>query len=158
MVLAFLVAVVPPARAAEWNTIAPGTSTKAAVQAQLGPGTRSEAEKLEGYDTTRWVYEEAQTPPGVKRLTVDFGLLTPGGYRPDVVRDLRLEPKPGVFDRGTVLEGWGWPDRVGKDGDAEVFLYQDGLLVYFGSDRDAVTLMIFTPPQSPADAPPPPRP
>lgn len=158
--LAFLLVALAalPARATEWNTIVPGTSTMASVTAQFGAGTRSEAQKVEGYDATQWVYEEAQAPRGVKRLTVDFGLLTPNGYRPEVVRSLRLEPQPGVFDLGTVLEGWGLPTRVGKDGDAEVFFYQEGLLVYFDSDREVVKVLIFTPPQPPPDAPPPRQP
>ena len=47
-------------------------------------------------------------------MIVDFGILTPAGYKKDVVRTFRLEPKPDIFNRKLVVDGWGPPSRVGK--------------------------------------------
>ena len=90
-------------------------------------------------------------------MIVDFGLLSPAGYRKEVVRTFRLEPKHDIFNRKLVVDGWGPPSRIGKDGDLEFLLYEEGLLVYFGKDAQEVTLMIFTVRQKlpPATAPPP---
>jgi hypothetical protein len=110
------------------------------------------SQKLEGYDTAQWIYEGDQAPRGMRRVTIDFGLLTPQGYRADVVRVMRIEPRPGVFTRATVLAGWGVPQRVGKDKDADVLFYESGLIVYFEKAGERVETMIFTPPQPPAEA------
>lgn len=142
-----------PAGAADWGTIVPATSTMETVRARYGAATRTLAEKVEGYDTVQWVYEGAAAPPGVQRLTVEFGLLTPRGYRRDIVRAFRLEPKRGVFNRANVVGGWGVPARSGEHAGGEVFIYQEGLIVYFDKDGRA-TLLVFTPPQPPAAAPP----
>jgi hypothetical protein len=144
---------VPPATAADWNTIRPAMSTMETVRARFGPPSRTSVQKLEGYDATQWVYEDAAAPPGITRLTVDFGLLTLPGFRPELVRDFSLVPKPGIFTRRTVLNGWGVPSRVGREGDAEVFLYQFGLLVYFAKDGWEAQLLVFTPPQPLTDEP-----
>ena len=153
--------VITPSRAvaSEWGLITPGTSTTATVKAQYGDPTRISPGKLEGYDTVQWLYEGPQAPVGMTRMTVDFGLLTPSGYRKDVVRTFRLEPKHEVFNRKLVVDGWGPPAQVGKEGDLEFFLYAEGLLVYFGKDENEVLSMIFTPPQKlpPPTAPPPQR-
>ncbi len=142
-----LLALAASALAAEWGTIVPGKSTTASIRAQYGQPTKSQTQKVEGYDATQWVYEGAQAPTGLHRLTVDFGLLTAGGYKHDVVRSFRLDPKPGVFNRKLVLDGWGTPTKIGRDGEFEIFLYEDGLLVYFDKEGQAVQAMVFTPPQ-----------
>jgi hypothetical protein len=144
-----------PAHAAEWGSIVPGSSTMESVRAQYGGPTKTETQKVETYDTASWVYEAAQAPSGVTRLVVDFGILGAGGYRRDVVRSFKLEPKPNVFNRPIVLNGWGPPDRVGKQEDGEVFVYAQGLVVIFDkAGWDARTLM-FTPPQPIEPAKPP---
>jgi hypothetical protein len=74
------------------------------------------------------------------------------------VRDFSLVPKPGIFTRQTILNGWGVPMRVGREGDAEVFLYRAGLLVYFAKDGWDAQLMVFTPPQPLIDEPAKPQP
>ncbi|MBI4639030.1 MAG: hypothetical protein HY727_22050 [Candidatus Rokubacteria bacterium] len=150
-----LLVVAPPAlvAAAEWAAVIPGTSTMETVRAQFGAPTRSATHRVEGYDSPSWTYEGAQAPGGVERLTVEFGLLTPAGYRPNVVRLLRLEPKPGVFDRQIVLNGWGEPQRIGKENEAPVYFYQQGLLVYFDRDGGKARVLIFTPPQPSTDVP-----
>jgi hypothetical protein len=85
----------------------------------------------------------------VRRLTVDFGLMTPDGYRAGLVRTLKLEPRPGAFDRNSVLAGWGPPAGVGRDGDNDFFFYKEGLFVYFEGSGVRVVSMVFTPPQPP---------
>ena len=158
--LALAVALLAPAagvRAEQWGAIVPGESTMAAVRALRGRPTRTATEKVEGYDTAQWVYDADQAPPGITRLTIDFGLKTASGYQPELVRSFKLEPRPGVFDRTLVLQGWGPPAGVGQDGEVEFIFYKEGLFVYFAKDGFQVTSMVFTPPQSPP-APAGPRP
>jgi len=148
---------VRPGATAEWGTIIAGTSTKESVTARYGQPTKNTTQKVEGYATTEWIYEGRQAPPGMRRLVIDFGLLTPSGYRPELVRLFKLEPKPGVFTRDVIVSGWGEPARVGREGDLEVFFYEEGLLVHFESNGDDAKLMTFTPRQS-TDRSTPPRP
>jgi hypothetical protein len=149
LVLIGLVLTGTPAVAAQWGGIEPGESTMATVRGFRGSPTRTATQKVDGYDTAEWIYEDAKAPGGIRRMTVDFGLMTPAGYRPDLVRVLKLEPKPGAFDKNAITVGWGAPAGVGKDGDIEFFFYKDGLFVYFAPDGQAVTSMVFTPPQLP---------
>lgn len=156
LTLLALAALAPAARASDWGLIVPGQSTLESVRARYGPPTKAEPQKIDNYDATAWVYAGAQAPPGMLRMTVDFGLLTGAGYKKDVVRSFRLDPKPGVFNKKLVTDGWGRPTKAGVDGNFEIFLYEDGLLVYFPKDGDDATAMIFTPPQ-PITATPPQR-
>jgi hypothetical protein len=144
--LAFVLAGAP-ALASEWGTIVPGASTMESVRAQYGGPTKSETQKVDNYDTASWVYEGAQAPGGLTRMVVDFGILQGSGYRRDVVRSFRLEPKPWVFNRPLVVAGWGKPDRVGKQGDDDVFVYAQGLVVIFDKDDGMARTLLFTPPQ-----------
>ena len=153
VLLAVLAALAGPASAADWGLIEPGVSTVESVRARYGQPTRATSQKVEGYDAAQWVYEGAQAPAGILRVTVDFGLLTAAGYKPGVVRSFRLDPKPGAFNKKLVVDGWGVPARVGRDGAFEVFLYEDGLLVYFDQDSGNATAMVFTPPQPLGPAP-----
>jgi hypothetical protein len=152
--LVLLGALAGPARASDWGLIVPGESTLESVRARYGSPTRAENQKVENYDAVEWVYQGAQAPPGVVRLTVSFGLLTPGGYKKDVVRTFRLEPKPGSFNKKLVVDGWGRPTRTGFEGRYEIFLYEQGLLVYFDKDDGEAATMVFTPPQPLPAAPP----
>lgn len=151
-----VLAAVGGAAAAEWGGIVPGTSTMETVRARYGAPTRQGTEKVDGWDTTRWVYEAAQAPAGFTRMTVDFGLLEPAGYRHDVVRAFTLEPKKNIFTREAVLDGWGQPSGARRDGETLSFFYDEGLIVYFDSDGWTVRSMVFTLPQpaQPAAAPP----
>jgi hypothetical protein len=155
LVAAAAVLAVAPAWAAEWGTIIPATSTTETVRAQFGGPTRTDNQKVEAYDTTSWVYEGAQAPPGMTRMVVDFGILQAGGFRRDVVRAFRLEPKRGVFTRDTILTGWGRPDGVRKDAGGDSFLYDRGLVVVFDKEAWSAVSMVFTPPQPGAEGRPP---
>jgi hypothetical protein len=146
-------ALVARADAAEWGGIVPGVTTMDALRAQYAGPTRTETQKTDGYDTASWMYEGAQAPQGMKRMVVDFGLMSAGQFRRDVVRAFRLEPNLGAFDRRTILAGWGPPTRAGREADADVFFYAEGLIVYFEKDDFRPRAMIFTPPQPPGEAP-----
>ncbi len=147
VVLAFVALGSRPGHTAEWDTLSPGTTTTEKARAQLGEPTRAAALKVEGYDATQWVYEGERAPRGAKTLELEFGLLTESGYHRDVLRMFRLDPNPGVFTRETILYGWGYPSRVGKDGDTPVFYYDEGLVVFFDAEGWIALRMIFTPRQ-----------
>ena len=141
-------ALAAPAGATEWGGIEPGVSNKDRVRQRYGPPTREAAKKVEGYDTTEWVYEGARAPAGLIRMTVEFGLLLPDKqYQADVVRILRLDPKALIFPKPTIFDGWGPPDLEGKQNDRDMYVYRDGLVVIFDADGIAAATMFFTPPQ-----------
>jgi hypothetical protein len=149
IVVVVMVALALPiaALASEWGSIIPGTSTMEDVRGQHGGPTKTETQKTDNYDTTSWLYEGAQAPTGLLRMVVEFGILQASGYRRNVVRSFRIEPKPGVFHRRIVLAGWGAPERVGKQGETEVFYYADGLVVMFDKEGFDARTLVFTPPQ-----------
>jgi hypothetical protein len=149
---ALLLAAPSAAPAEEWGGIVPGTTVIDQVRARYGAPSRESRAKVEGYDTMQWVYEGARAPEGIVRMVVDYGLLTPEGYKPTVVRLLRLEPKPKVFGRSTVAQGWGMPDSVTRQNDEEVIVYRSGLIVTFDKEGLFAVLLTFTPPQPPPPA------
>ena len=87
-------------------------------------------------------------PTGLVRMTLDIGLLTPGGYKASVVRLLKLEPKPFIFRRVTVIEGWGLPDGARSENGVDTFFYKVGLFVVFDKEGESATSLVFGPPQS----------
>lgn len=138
------------AQAAEWGGIKPGESTMEMVRSRYGTPTATRNEKTDGYDTAKWSYESPRTPAGIKSLVVDFGLLVGGVFQAQVVRTFRLEPKPGLFTRATVLAGWGEPARSSPVGEIPLwFFYDTGLIVYFDKEGWQVEAMVFVPPQPP---------
>ena len=139
---------------ADWGLIVPGESTQDAVRARYGAPTRTVNQRVDGYQTVQWVYEGAQAPAGLARMTIDFGLARPSGYQPQVVRTLKLEPKPGAFPKDVIMNGWGPPARFGDEGGAPVYFYNEGLVVYFDKAGLMATLMVFLPPQPVTAAPP----
>lgn len=149
LIVTGLVLGVNPAAGEQWGGIEPGESTMTSVRSQRGQPSRTATQKVDGYDTAEWIYEDAKAPGGIRRMTVDFGLMTPAGYQAERVRSLKLEPKPGAFDRSLIVTGWGPPSGVGKDGDNDFFFYKEGLFVYFDRDVNGVTSLLFTPPQLP---------
>ena len=107
--------------------IEPGVTTTDQVRARYGAPSKETRGKADGYDTLQWVYEGAHAPGGIQKMTVDYGLLTPQGFKPTVVRVLRLEPKPKVFGRNTVIQAWGVPDGITKQNELDTFFYKTGL-------------------------------
>jgi hypothetical protein len=148
LLVALVLAALPaPGDAAEWGLIRPGVSTTTTVRERYGAPSRVDRQKVEKYDTENWIYEGDKAPVGIERLTVEFGLLQQDKYRGEVVRAFRLEPRPGTFNRGIVTNGWGFPDRMGREGEQDLFLYREGLLVYFDVSGWNAKLMLFTLPQ-----------
>jgi hypothetical protein len=141
------------ASAEGWGGIEPGVTTIEQVRARYGTPSKETHAKVEGYDTTEWVYEDTRAPGGIQKMTVGFGLLTPQGYKPPLVRVLRLEPKTMVFGRATVIQAFGVPDGMTTQNDQAIFFYQSGLIVTFDKEGDEAVLLSFTPPQ-PASPPP----
>jgi hypothetical protein len=142
-----------PGTAEEWGAIEPGVTTAEQVRARYGAPSKETRGKADGYDIMQWVYEGAQAPGGIQKMTVDYGLLTPQGFKPTVVRVLRLEPKAKVFGRNTVIQAWGVPDGITQQNELDTFFYKTGLLVNFDKEGDEAALLTFTPPQ-PDDPPP----
>src|SRR5262245_64747431 len=155
LVLALLL-IALPASAAEWGGIEPGLTTVDQVRARFGQPSKETRPKVEGYDTQQWVYEGAQAPGGIARMTVDFGILEGGVYKPNLVRLLTLEPKPLVFGKQTVIQGWGVPDGVhdNKDG-SSTLVWKEGLLVVLDRENKEAVSMIFSVPQPLSIAPSP---
>ncbi|PWU24330.1 MAG: hypothetical protein C5B48_06920 [Candidatus Rokuibacteriota bacterium] len=133
--------------AAEWANVEPGVSSTADVRDSFGAPSKETSAKVDGYDTIQWIYEDERAPTGIVRMTVDFGLLTPSGYKPTTVRLLKLEPKPFIFGRMTLIQGWGIPDGVGKQDEFSTFFYKDGLFVVLDKEGETATSMIFSLPQ-----------
>ena len=142
------------AGAEEWGGIEPGVTTIEQVRARYGAPSKETRVKVEGYDTIQWIFEDARAPGGVQRLTVDYGLLTPQGYKQTVVRVLRLEPKPKIFGKNTVTQAWGIPDGTGTANEQPSFFYKSGLIVIFNKDGTDAVVLTFTPPQPDAPAGP----
>ena len=148
LVLAALMLALPsPLWAAGWGGIEPGQTTLEDVRGRYGRPSRETRAKVQGYDTVQWIYEGSQAPPGLTRILVDFGILIDKDYKPSVVRILRLEPKPLIFGRNTVIDGWGVPDGVSKVNEQETFFYKAGLLVTFDKEGQTAVVMNFTVPQ-----------
>ena len=89
-------------------------------------------------------------------MTVDFGLLTAGGYKPNLVRLLTLEPKPWMFGKNTVIQGWGVPDGVAdnKDGTSTSSGRTACSSMFDKEGKDSMS-MIFSVPQPLAPSAPP---
>lgn len=135
------------ASAEEWGGIEPGVTTLDAVRSRFGAPSKETHAKVEGYDTTQWVYEQAQAPGGIRRMTIEYGLLTPQGYKPNVVRVIRLEPKTMVFGKNTVMQAFGVPDGTSTQGEQETYFYKSGLLATFNKEGTEAVILNFTPPQ-----------
>ena len=152
-VLTLLLTLTAPAMAADWGGIEPGVTTIEQVKDRYGSPSTEKQVKVEGYDTQEWVYQGDNAPGGLVRMIVEFGLLTPAGYKPSIVRILKLEPQPNIFGRGTVVQGWGVPDGVGTQDGLVTAFYKEGLFVVFDKDGQMALTMIFSIPQP--DTPPP---
>jgi hypothetical protein len=150
--IAVCVALISPAHAEEWGGIAPGTTLKFQVRERFGAPSREVKNRVEQYDTIEWLYEQGKAPAGIRQMQVQFGLLTPRGFNPDVVRALTLTPRSGVFTRRDILTGWGQPDRIGaeKEKGQRIFIYNSGLVVLFDKNEQLAETLLFSPPQSEA--------
>ena len=152
LAIAICVALISPAHAEEWSGIIPGKTLKFQVRERFGPPSREVKKSVEQYDTIEWFYEQGKAPEGITQMQVQFGLITPQGFNPDIVRALTLTPRPGVFTHNDILSGWGQPDRAGaeKEKGQRIFLYKSGLVVLFEKYDQFAETLLFTPPQAEA--------
>jgi hypothetical protein len=134
----------PAALAADWGGIVPAVTSAEAVRERYGAPSKEVKRKVDGYDTFEWAYEGQQAPPGFNRMTIEFGILLPGGYSATTVRVLRLDPRPRLFTKDTVVTGWGEPDRATTQNDRDVFFYRSGLVVTFDQEGVDATSLFFT--------------
>jgi len=146
-VLGFALVLPAAACAATWGGIEPGATTVDQVRERYGAPSKETKQKTENYDTTTWIYEGPKAPGGVTRMVVDFGILKPDGYKPNVVRVFVLEPKPDIFPVQTVLDGWGRPSAAGNQGGYPTMLYEAGLIIIFDKQGSWAESMTFTVPQ-----------
>lgn len=147
LVVSLLLAGASAAGAADWGGITPGSTTMQRVRERYGTPTRLTTQNVKGKEVAIWVYENGQAPPGLKRMTVEFGALTPAGVRTNVVGLLRLEPHPDIFTRQMIVAGWGQPTRVSPLGQPPPrFFYESGLIVSFDEAGHQAESMVFTPP------------
>jgi hypothetical protein len=147
LILILVAGTAPHALAAQWGNIEPGVTTMEQVRDLYGRPTRESRALVDAYETRKWIYERSQAPEGLVRLTVDFGLLVKGTYEPSVTRLVTLDPKPLIFVRKTVIDGWGLPDREGLMEGLPTFIYQEGLFAMFQKDGESAVRLIFSIPQ-----------
>lgn len=136
-----------------WGGIDPAETTIEQVRERYGAPSKETKQKVESYDTTTWTYEAGNTPAGIKRMVVDFGILKPDGFKPNLVRVFTLEPNPSIFAVQTVIDGWGLPTAAVEQGGYPTMLYEAGLLVVFDKQTLWVESMTFTVPQPLPEAP-----
>jgi hypothetical protein len=162
VILTLALALPAAAGAASWGGIEPGDTTLEQVRERYGAPSKETKQKVENYDTTTWTYEGPKAPGGMNRMVVDFGILKPDGFKPNVVRVFVLEPKPSIFAVQTIIDGWGLPSAADDQGGLPTMLYEAGLLVVFDKQTlwaETMTFMLPQPlPQPPTAGPPAPAP
>src|SRR5436190_839063 len=136
------------AQASEWGGIAPGVTTLEQVRERYGAPSKESKTKLENYDITTLTYEGSRAPAGMNRLVVEVGWLAKDGFKPNVVRVFRLEPRPLIFPIQAIMDGWGIPSAAGESGGRPTFFYEEGLVVIFDPQGVNAENMSFTLPQA----------
>ena len=152
-VLGLALALPAAACAASWGSIEPGETSLEQVRERYGSPSKETKQKVENYDTTTWIYEADKTPAGINRMVVDFGILKPDGYKPNLVRVFVIEPKPSIFAVQTVVDGWGVPSAAGDSSGFPTMVYEAGLVVVFDKQTLWAESMTFTVPQPLPQAP-----
>ena len=153
VVLALALALPASACAAGWGGIEPGETTFEQVRERYGAPSKETKQKVENYDTITWIYEADKAPAGMSRMIVDFGILKPDGYKPNLVRVFVIEPKPSIFAIQTIVDGWGLPAAAGEQGGFPTMVYEAGLVVVFDKNTLWAESMTFTVPQPLPQAP-----
>ena len=147
LALALAPALPGAAGAASWGGIEPGDTTLEQVRERYGAPSKETKQKVENYDTRTWIYEGPKAPVGMNRMVVDFGILKPDGFKPNIVRVFVLEPRPSIFAVQTVIDGWGLPSAAGDQGGFPTLLYEAGLVVVLDKQTLWAQSMTFTLPQ-----------
>jgi len=161
-ILGLALALPAAACAAGWGGIEPGETTLEQVRERYGAPSKETKQKIDTYDTVTWIYEADKSPAGINRMVVDFGILKPDGFKPNLVRVFVIEPRPTIFAVQTVVDGWGTPTATGDSNGYPTIAYEAGLVVVFDKQSLWAESMTFTVPQplprSPAAAAPGPAP
>ena len=165
--LGLTLAVPAAACAASWGGIDPGETTLEQVRERYGPPSSEKKQKIDNYDTTSWTYEGDKVPSGIIRMVIDFGILKPDGFKPNLVRVFSIEPRPTIFAVQTIIDGWGLPAAAGDQGGYPTMVYEEGLVVVFDKQTLWAQSLTFTVPQpipvpattgaAPAPVPAPPK-
>ncbi len=140
--LALALAVPVAASAANWGGINPGETTLEQVRERYGAPSSETKQKVDNYDTLTWTYEGNKSPEGISRMIVDFGILKPDGFKPNLVRVFSLEPRPTIFAVQTIVDGWGLPAAAGEQHGYPTMVYEEGLVVVF--DRETLWAQSLT--------------
>jgi hypothetical protein len=168
-ILGLALAVPAAACAASWGGIDPGETTQEQVRERYGAPSNETKQKVDNYDTTSWTYEGDKVPSGINRMIVDFGILKPDGFKPNIVRVFSIEPRPTIFAVQTIVDGWGIPAAAGDQNGYPTMVYEAGLIVVFDKQTLWAQSLTFTVPQplpqpaatgaapAPAPAPAPPK-
>ena len=161
-ILGLALALPAAACAAGWGGIEPGETTLEQVRERYGAPSKETKQKIETYDTVTWIYEADKSPAGINRMVVDFGILKPDGFKPNLVRVFVIEPRPTIFAVQTVVDGWGTPTATGDSNGYPTIAYDAGLVVVFDKQSlwaESMTFTVAQPlPRSPAAAAPGPAP
>jgi hypothetical protein len=149
LLLLGLVALPPrAARAEPWGGITPGQTERREVQALYGPPSRERMVVEEGRTTPEWTYAGDRAPRGIERMVINFGLIRPSGFVPDVVRSVTLYPRPRMFRAQAIANGWGTPDKVGTEeqsGRPALDYSRLGLFIIMDRSGEWAELMLFGP-------------
>jgi hypothetical protein len=149
IVVALALALAAPAAAwaASWGGIIPGETTLEQVTERYGAPSSQTKQKVDNYDTTTWIYEGNKVPEGIIKMIVDFGILRPDGFKPNLVRVFTIEPRPTIFAVQTIVDGWGVPAAAGDSNGYPTMVYEEGLVVVFDKETLWAQTLTFTVPQ-----------
>jgi hypothetical protein len=145
--LALALAVPAAVSAASWGGIIPGETTLEQVRERYGAPSSEKKQKVDNYDTTSWTYEGDKVTSGITRMIVDFGILKPDGFKPNLVRVFSIEPRPTIFAVQTIVDGWGLPAAAGDQNGYPTMVYEEGLVVVFDKETLWAQSLTFTVPQ-----------
>jgi hypothetical protein len=145
--LVLALAVPAAASAASWGGIIPGETTLEQVRERYGAPSSEKKQKVDNYDTTSWTYEGDKVTSGITRMIVDFGILRPDGFKPNLVRVFSIEPRPTIFAVQTIVDGWGLPAAAGDQNGYPTMVYEEGLVVVFDKETLWAQSLTFTVPQ-----------
>jgi hypothetical protein len=142
--LALALAVPVAASAANWGGINPGETTLEQVRERYGAPSSETKQKVDNYDTVTWTYQGDKVTSGIIRMIVDFGILRPDGFKPNLVRVFSIEPRPTIFAVQTIVDGWGFPTAAGEQNGYPTMVYEEGLVVVFDKETLWAQSLTFT--------------
>ena len=139
----------PAARGETWGGITPGESVQRDVEGMFGRPSRERTVVEESRSTLEWTYAGERAPRGMERMVVVYGLMRKDGtFAPDLVRALTLYPRPHVFSRRAIENGWGDPDATGREestGRVSLHYQRRGLLIILDRTSNWAEMLLFAP-------------